>query len=439
MSLLTRLLPAILLAASPPLAFAAGDLSNSSVYSETDASNSTGTDPGWPEGMAPSRVNDAARALQGALKRDWDRRGPTVTSAGTDTITLTYSVAPTAYVQGDTYCFKAGGTNTGAATVNVNSLGAKSIKKGAAGGTALAAGDITSGGVACLQYDGTNMVMVSPAWASSGGTVTSVACGTGLSGGTITTTGTCSITAPVSIALGGTNATSASGTALDNITGFGSTGMMARTAAGTYAFRTETAGTGISITNGNGVAGNPTYAIDTAVVEQIGKKTISIPGSAWQARASNGAATSTTESSTNKVNRKTIDFVDGSQTFAQAVIAMPKSWNLTTLSYRVYFDDTVANNSVVWQLQALCLRDNDTIDTAFGTAVAITEGVNSATTVTNISAESGAVTAGGTCAANGALFLQLYRDGAAGGDSNTGTAKVYDVQIYYTTNAGNDS
>src|SRR5690242_20049820 len=87
MSLLTRLLPAILLAASPPLAFAAGDLSNSSVYSETDASNSTGTDPGWPEGMAPSRVNDAARALQGALKRDWDRRGPTVTSAGTDTIT----------------------------------------------------------------------------------------------------------------------------------------------------------------------------------------------------------------------------------------------------------------------------------------------------------------------------------------------------------------
>src|SRR5260221_6036194 len=106
MSLLSRLLLAILLAALPALAFAAGDLGNSSVYSETDANNNTATDPGWPEGMAPSRVNDAARALQGALKRDWDRRGPTVASAGTDTITLTYSVAPTAYVQGDTYCFK---------------------------------------------------------------------------------------------------------------------------------------------------------------------------------------------------------------------------------------------------------------------------------------------------------------------------------------------
>jgi hypothetical protein len=416
MSLLTRLLPAILLAASPPLAFAAGDLSNSSVYSETDASNNTSTDPGWPEGMAPSRVNDAARALQGALKRDWDRRGPTVTSAGTDTITLTYSVAPTAYVQGDSYCFKAGGTNTGAATLNVNALGVKSIKKGAAGATALAAGDITSGGIYCLQYDGTNMQLVA----------STAAVGAALS-------------LPVSVANGGTASSSASGTAVDNISGFGSTGMLARTGAGAYSFRTVTAGTGISVSNGNGVSGNPTVAIDTTVVEQIGKKTISIPGSAWLARTSNGAATSTTESTTNKINRKTIDFVDGSQTFAQAVIAMPKSWNLSTLSYRVYFDDTVANNSVVWQLQALCLRDNDTIDTAFGTAVAITEGVNSATTVTNISAESGAVTAGGTCAANSALFLQLYRDGAAGGDSNTGTAKVYDVQIYYTTNAGNDS
>ena len=46
---------ALALAATLPLvpAIAAGDLSNSSVYSETDASNNTATDPGWPEGMAP--------------------------------------------------------------------------------------------------------------------------------------------------------------------------------------------------------------------------------------------------------------------------------------------------------------------------------------------------------------------------------------------------
>ncbi|HUC70368.1 MAG TPA: hypothetical protein VMS01_04170 [Stellaceae bacterium] len=68
------------------------------------------------------------------------------------------------------------------------------------------------------------------------GTLTSVTCGTGLSGGTITTTGTCSITAPVTVALGGTGSISASGTALDNITGFSGTGLVNRTGAGTYSF-----------------------------------------------------------------------------------------------------------------------------------------------------------------------------------------------------------
>ena len=82
------------------------------------------------------------------------------TSSGTDTITATLSPAITAYVTGQIYHFKAGGTNTGAATVNFNSVGAKDLKKGAAGATALAAGDITSGGIYPVIYDGTNMQLI---------------------------------------------------------------------------------------------------------------------------------------------------------------------------------------------------------------------------------------------------------------------------------------
>jgi hypothetical protein len=88
------------------------------------------------------------------------------------------------------------------------------------------------------------------------GTVTSVTCGTGLSGGTITTTGTCSITAPVTVALGGTNATSASGTALDNVSGFASTGFLTRTGAGAYSFQSLT--NGISLGNIAQIAANTT-------------------------------------------------------------------------------------------------------------------------------------------------------------------------------------
>lgn len=82
------------------------------------------------------------------------------TSSGTDTITASVSPAITAYAAGQRFHFKAGGTNTGAATININSVGAKSVKKGAAGGTDLAAGDITTGGMYTVEYDGTNFQLI---------------------------------------------------------------------------------------------------------------------------------------------------------------------------------------------------------------------------------------------------------------------------------------
>jgi len=53
---------------------------------------------------------------------------------------------------------------------------------------------------------------------------------------------------------------------LTALAGLATTGMIARTGAGTVAARTLTAGTGISISNGDGVAGNPTIT-NTLTVE----------------------------------------------------------------------------------------------------------------------------------------------------------------------------
>lgn len=91
------------------------------------------------------------------------------------------------------------------------------------------------------------------------GSVTSIICGTGLSGGTITVTGTCSITAPVTVALGGTNATTASGTALDNISGFSGTGFLLRSGAGAYGFISSplpVASGGTGVTSAGATAAN---------------------------------------------------------------------------------------------------------------------------------------------------------------------------------------
>jgi hypothetical protein len=75
------------------------------------------------------------------------------TVSGADTITAVGAVGMTAYAAGQQFTFVAAGANTGAATLNINSIGAKAITKN--GATALSAGDIVSGAVAEVVYDGT--------------------------------------------------------------------------------------------------------------------------------------------------------------------------------------------------------------------------------------------------------------------------------------------
>jgi hypothetical protein len=82
------------------------------------------------------------------------------TVTGTDTLTGTLTPAIAAYATGNLFSFVAANTNTGAATINLNSLGAKSITK--QGTTALSAGDILSGQVHLIEYDGTRFQLLNP-------------------------------------------------------------------------------------------------------------------------------------------------------------------------------------------------------------------------------------------------------------------------------------
>lgn len=64
----------------------------------------------------------------------------------------------TAYATGQTFKFKANTANTGACTLNINGLGAKTIKKDVS--SDLATGDILANQIVTVIYDGTNMQMV---------------------------------------------------------------------------------------------------------------------------------------------------------------------------------------------------------------------------------------------------------------------------------------
>lgn len=73
--------------------------------------------------------------------------------SGADTITANATPTPAAYAAGQTFRFVSAGANTGAVTLNVSALGAKAITKN--GTTALVAGDIPSGAMVEVAYDGT--------------------------------------------------------------------------------------------------------------------------------------------------------------------------------------------------------------------------------------------------------------------------------------------
>jgi hypothetical protein len=108
--------------------------------------------------MQPNQVEPTARSMMGALKRFWNRINGTLTSggsAGAYTLTPANVAYPTAYVQGETYTFRANSTSVGSDTLNVNGLGAKPLYKPTTSGPAVtAAGDIQSGQIVQAVYDG---------------------------------------------------------------------------------------------------------------------------------------------------------------------------------------------------------------------------------------------------------------------------------------------
>lgn len=103
----------------------------------TDANNTAR----FPENMQFRNVNDSARALEGMLAREHKDGSGTLSSSGSgNAYTVTTNRTISAYYTGMRLSFIANHANTGAATLNVNSLGAKAIV--AADGSSLGSGDI---------------------------------------------------------------------------------------------------------------------------------------------------------------------------------------------------------------------------------------------------------------------------------------------------------
>lgn len=117
----------------------------------TDANNTAR----FPENQLPSTVNNGARALEGIVAR-WhkDTNGSLVATGSSNAYAVAANRTISAYYDGLRMAFEANHANTGAATLNVDSVGAKAIRKN--GNAALVTGDIISGQKVDVIFDADN-------------------------------------------------------------------------------------------------------------------------------------------------------------------------------------------------------------------------------------------------------------------------------------------
>ena len=152
--------------------------------------------------------------------------------SGADTITGSLTPSLAAYAAGQMFYFVAAGDNTGAVTLNINSLGAKNVTKN--GTTALTAGDIKSGQTVVVIYDGTRFQVVS---------TTSL---TGVTGASNTNLG---------VAAGDSYTTGTNNTAIGVNALTAATSSSSNTAVGYGALDANTTGNGVNTAVGNNALG----------------------------------------------------------------------------------------------------------------------------------------------------------------------------------------
>jgi len=178
----------------------------------------------------------------------------------------------------------------------------------------------------------------------------------------------------------------------------------------------------------------------TAAVKIAGTETIWVPSAAMYGSTTNGADAQQVETTATRPDLKVLDFDAGTAEYAQFAIAMPKSWNLGTVTYQVFWSPSNTNTgNAIFGLQGLACTEGDTADAVFGTAQEVTDAGIGTVEDVQMTAVSSAMTIAGSPADDDQCFFQLYRDAADGSDTFTGDARVLGIKLFYTTDAANDA
>jgi hypothetical protein len=171
----------------------------------------------------------------------------------------------------------------------------------------------------------------------------------------------------------------------------------------------------------------------------LGIRKMDVPASAWEAATTNGATLSKIETTTNAVGVGTCwDFSSSSMKHIWFKFKIPKGVTVTNFKFKVSWTAASGSGGVAWQCQALARSDDDPLDTAYGTAVVVTDTLITANDL-HVTTLSGVVTPSGTAASEDTFYIRLSRDPAHASDTLGVDARFLGAELEWTQNKGNDA
>lgn len=363
----------------------------------------------------------------GKLNTDFDSidklLGAITTTGSGAAYVLTSGQSLAAYIARQGFWIKASFTSNAAATLNVDGLGAKNITKN--GTTATISGDMASGSVYYVSYDGTQFQIV--AGPVAGGPQPLDATLTALAGLTIAAaqyirgTGVDAFTmdsyatVKTNLALSSTDnpqfATIELGAASDTSLGRASAGVMS-------------------------VEGVNVLMTSTGMKQ--GLVTVPVMAAAMIPATTNGPSISQIETSSNKNNYKVLGFNTATQQFACFSIPFPKSFNNGTVTFHALWTFQSSSGGVAWMLEAQACSDGDATDGSWGTGVQVTDTALTAGQQ-HVSATSAAITIGGTPATSDQIYFRIKRVPADAADTLGADAQLIGIRLFFTQNAADDT
>lgn len=201
-----------------------------------------------------------------------------------------------------------------------------------------------------------------------------------------------------------------------------------RNAAGVVEINHGTAGVYANL-----IVGNLTVASRATIP---GLQTIWLPAPAFTARTSNGAASGSTETSTNNVMIETYDFDQTANEYVQFSVAMPKGWDEGNVTAEFHWTADSGSGNVVWGLQGVSISNDDPLDAAFGTAQTVTDDLITAGNL-HISSTTSNITIAGTPTEGDLTYFQAYRGATA--DGLTADARLIGIKLFYTATTLDDT